>query len=114
MIEQVESIKSEIAKTPTNSQGRRIYSKAIKTSVRKLKDEGMSLSSIAEGTGIHVTTLHYWFPQPKKVGRGFKEIRVAPIVEGSPAVEIHFASGSRILGLRVADLIQILKQELVR
>jgi transposase-like protein len=114
MTEQVELIKSEIAKIPMNSQGRRIYSKAIKASVRKLKDEGMSLSAIAEGTGIHVTTLHYWFPQPKKVGRGFKELRVVPIVEKAAAVEIHFESGVRILGLRIADLAQLLKQELVR
>ena len=114
MTEQIESIKSEIAKMPTNSQGRRIYSKAIKTSVRNLKDEGMSLSAIAEGTGIHVTTLHYWFPQPKKVERAFKEVRVVPVVEESPALEIHFASGARLLGLRIADLIQLLKQELVK
>ena len=114
MDDQVESIKNEIAKIPTNSQGRRIYSKAIKSSVRKLKDDGMSLNAIAESTGIHVTTLHYWFPQPKKIRRGFKEIRIAPIAKDASALEIHFTSGARGVGLCMADLIQLLKQELVR
>lgn len=114
MNDQIESIKYEILNTPTNSNGRRVYSEDFKARVRVLKDEGMSLKAIAEAIGIHITTLYCWFPKVNKAHRGFKEIRVAPIVETHSLVQIHFASGTKVLGLRAADLILILKQELVR
>lgn len=114
MDDQIKLIKSQILNTPTNSRGRRVYSEDLKASVRSLKDQGMSLKEIAEGTGIHVTTMYCWFPQSNKTRRGFKEIRIAPIKAVVPEVEIHFDSGMRVLGLRTIDIIELLKQELLR
>lgn len=115
MNEQIELIKNQILNAPANSRGRRVYSEDLKASVRNLRDQGMSLKAIAEGTGIHVTTLYCWFPQAKKTQvRGFKEIRIAPTAEVARTVEIHFESGVSVIGLCTVDLIQLLKQELLR
>lgn len=113
MIEQIESIKNQILELPVNIQGRRTYSKSIKSAIRKLHGDGMSLKLIADKTGIHVTTLYYWCGPPKPKS-GFKEVNLKSKVEPPVGIEIYFPSGAKALGLSFIDFTQILKQELIR
>ena len=113
MDESIESIKNQILELSVNDQGRRRYTKAIKTSVFKLHDGGMNLKSIADKTGIHFTTLHGWFSPTKKIAK-FKEIKIEKKSEISACVEIYFPSGIKVTGLGLNDFVQILKQGALR
>jgi hypothetical protein len=112
--EQIESIKNQISELSMNGQGKRHYTKSIKSAIRKLHGDGMSFKMIAEKTGIHFTTLHGWFATPKPK-TAFREIKVESKLESQEAIiEITFPSGAKVFGLGFADFVQVLKQGLIK
>ena len=112
----LELIKSEILKVPINSRGRRRYPEGIKSLALKLYTQGMSFKNIADATGVHATTLHYWQERAKRKNR-FKEIKIKRAIESpklNSAIEIVFDSGIKVSGLSFFEITALLKQELIR
>lgn len=112
----LELIKHEISKLPINSRGRRKYPEAIKTLALKLNTEGMSFKNLADATGVHATTLHYWKERAGWKNR-FKEIKIKTSAESQKtrsAIEVIFESGLKISGFSFFEITALLKQELIR
>ncbi len=121
MLDKIASLKEQINKLPHDSQGHRKYPTAIKKSICEMMSEGIGMNELAQAMGIHVTTLHYWRQPKKKQKAGFREIKITPApnpqVTLQPRsiseIQIQFASGAQIQGLRMTDLIELFKQGVV-
>jgi|GEM_PF-3911428 len=114
----LELIKSEISKVPINSRGRRKYPEAVKSLALKLHGQGMSFKNLADATGVHATTLHYW-QERKKSKNGFKEIKikrtpVSPKIRSVSVIEIIFDSGAKVSGLSFLEISELLRQEILK
>lgn len=112
----LELIKSEISRLALSIRGRRRYPEAIRNLALKLNSQGMSFRNIADATGVHATTLHYWHERRNKKNR-FKEIKITSPAESQKTrsmIEIIFDSGTKVSGLSFFEISELLKQELVR
>jgi transposase-like protein len=103
---------SQIANTPRNSRGYRIYAMSLRTQVAQaviqLKHNGCDLAIISDRIGISPALLERWIRNHEKK----KSTTLVPVrlhIEKSTTLTLHGPCGTRVEDLKVEDLARIFR-----